>query len=130
MSQKKKGFALIEVLVVILVSVLVLTMVGGSMVFIATTTGELIQQAEEIQMARNIEKHLRTLYTQEGNLNYLNLNNGNIVYEDEIIFSDSCLNDFEIKTENDFIKCYMRFQSGKQFEFIIGIENKNNGGKE
>ena len=59
MSKKKKGFTLVEVIVVMLVATLVFSMVGGTMVYITITTGNLIKQSEEIDMAKNIEKYVR-----------------------------------------------------------------------
>ena len=59
MSNKRKGFTLVEVLVVILVSTLILATVGGTMVYISSTTGELMNESEEIDAAKNIENYVR-----------------------------------------------------------------------
>ena len=130
MKQKKKGFTLTEVMVVILVSTLVLAMVGGTMIFITTTTSELIQEAEEIEMAKNIEKYLRSLPRAD---NYyieravaFDKKTGNIKNrKEEIIFSNTGLIEFIMGPEyvDGFMKCYMKFQSGKVFEFIIRVES-------
>ena len=117
-----------EVLVVILISTLILAMVGGTMVFLTTTTGNLIQQSEEIEMAKNISNYFRNLYekgnhTLDYNLNF-DKNTGSIYYETEkIIFSNTGLTHFEISPDKDkvFIKCYMTFQSGNKFEYIVGL---------
>ena len=129
MKQKKKGFTLTEVMVVILVSTLVLAMVGGVMIFITTTTSELIQEAEEIEMAKNIEKYYRNLHNS-GNehLDYnLSLENGNIMndHTGDVIFFYTGLTDFDIlyKDGDDFVRCKMIFESGKQFDFIIGTQD-------
>ena len=117
-----------EVMVVILVSTLVLAMVGGTMIFITTTTSELIQEAEEIEMAKNIEKYYRNLHNNgEEHLDYnLDLVNGNIINKatGDIIFADTGLTFFDIfyKYGDDFVRCKMIFESGKQFDFIIGIQ--------
>lgn len=115
MSQKKKGFTLIEVLVVMLVATLVFTMVGGVMVFVTTSAGEFIDQAEEIEMARNIEKYLRQNHDLE-----MNANGDLINTNGEIVFADTGLKSFDV-TNGDFRKCQMVFYSGREFEFIIDV---------
>ena len=129
MLHKKKGFTLIEVIVVMLVATLVFTMVGGTMVFITTTTGDLIHQAEEIDMAKNIAKYLRA---NCDNLIIIDNNGGNVQYSlniDELndAFSNASLPNFEIIKEDqnsEFIKCKMTFTSGREFEFIIDTVEK------
>ena len=126
---KKKGFTLIEVLVVILVSTLVLAMVGGTMIFITTTTGNLIQQAEELEMAKNIEKYLRTLpkdsnYYIERAFTFDQASGDIKNRQGEVVFANTGLIEFEIGPNyvDGFMKCHMKFQSGKTFEFIVKNE--------
>lgn len=141
MLQKKKGFTLVEVLVVILISGLVLSMVATAMIFVITSSGDLIQQAEDIDMAKNIEKYLRNTYREKTDCDFQieysendSANNGVFSIDTEgnmyevvddgtkIIFSDTGLTVFTISSEeNGFIKCYMRFDSGKEFSFTLGI---------
>ena len=149
--QKKSGFTLVEIIVVIAISAIVLTMVGTTMVFMTNVSGNLLEEAEDIDMAKNIEKYLRGLVTDKENpleswedllitfhsLNneskntFFKIDNGNIIeiekQEDgtwkdvKTIFSDTRLSVFSIQQEGDFIKCKMIFESGKEFEFILGI---------
>jgi prepilin-type N-terminal cleavage/methylation domain-containing protein len=140
MLQKKKGFTLVEVLVVILISGLVLSMVAGAMIFVTNSSGELIHQAEDIDMAKNIEKYLRNLVDRDledivwtefeidikGNdreNRYFSIDeSGNFIDNSgQKIFSDTGLTDFEIKIDNGIIKCYMKFDSKKEFTFTLGI---------
>ena len=147
--QKKSGFTLVEIIVVIAISSIVLTMVGTTMVFMTNVSGDLLEEAEDIDMAKNIEKYLRGLvndgfspdslimtfpYLNEINKNdvFEIDNNGNIkeVSSDKPIFSDTGLVVFYItgknvdeEDENDFVICYMEFDSGKHFEFILGPVN-------
>ena len=136
MLHKKKGFTLIEVLVVMLVSTLVLTMVGGTMVFITTRTGELIHNSEEINTAQNIEKYLRYLAQQTDDIDCLDINNdssiivwneqnGDIYYNDKTVFENTELTFFNLWLEDDFLKCKMKFQSGREFEFIVIYVEEN-----
>lgn len=121
MLHKKKGFTLIEVIVVMLVATLVFTMVGGTMVFITTTTGDLIHQAEEIDMAKNIAKYLRANFTFEENIDdpdYI-INDPDYITKIDV-FSDVSLKEFKIYLKGNFIKCSMTFESNRNFEFIIG----------
>lgn len=123
---KKRGFTLIEVLTVILVSTLVMAMIGATMLFTINTTGDLIQQAEEIEMAKNIESYYRNLYN-DGiyDLDFnLSLENGNIKHGNKIIFSDTGLEKFDITPgfDDGFIRCEMIFESGRKFDFIIGLQ--------
>ena len=153
MLQKKRGFTLVELLVVIAISAIVLTMVGTSMVFVANTSGKLIQEAEDIDMAKNIEKYLRGLIkennvnlselitSQENSVIYnqvFKIENGKLIEKNKenTIFTDTGLTEFEIFSENDFLKCKMVFDSGKEFEFILGVlqndtndENNENSGE-
>ena len=138
--QKKSGFTLVEIIVVIAISAIVLTMVGTTMVFMTNVSGNLLEEAEDIDMAKNIEKYLRGLVDDEHKTldelkifyNKINSvqnnvfeidNDGNIKENTsgKTIFSDTRLSVFSIQEEGDFIKCKMKFKSGKEFEFILGI---------
>ncbi|MBR2381336.1 MAG: prepilin-type N-terminal cleavage/methylation domain-containing protein [Clostridia bacterium] len=150
--QKKSGFTLVEIIVVIAISSIVLTMVGTTMVFMTNVSGDLLEEAEDIDMAKNIEKYLRGLVNDDKNplqswdelkISFPNndKNNnaffriddeGNIkeISSDKPIFSDTGLVVFYIteknvdeEDENDFVICYMEFDSGKHFEFILGPVN-------
>ena len=132
MSKKKRGFTLVEVIVVMLVATLVFSMVGGTMVYITITTGNLIKQSEEIDMAKNIEKYVRNnIQTIMDNSpqGTLNEETNETVYIQDISqlgqegFSDIELVTFKIyqkNDESDFIRCNIEFKSGRQFDFIIG----------
>ena len=141
MKQKKSGFTLVEILVVIAISAIVLTMVGTTMVFMTQMTGDILQEAEDIDMAKNIEKYLRNFsqdqiseiveqeYTQGNETKFgifLIDENGNLKQEGKIIFSDTGLTSFIVDKKDadkdsvyDFIFCKMQFDSGKEFEFIL-----------
>lgn len=145
MRKSKKGFTLVEVLVVILISGLVLSMIAGAMIFVTNSSGDLIHQAEDIDMAKNIEKYLRNLtddfqdllpksedsivYKGEGEVSFGLFKidaKGNLIEfgendTEKKIFSDTGLTHFEIMTEGGFIKCSMTFDSGKHFVFTLGI---------
>ena len=138
--QKKNGFTLVEIIVVIAISAIVLTMVGTTMVFMTNVSGNLLEEAEDIDMAKNIEKYLRglvddgcspdnltmtfpDLYNKSKNTVFEIDNDGNIKENTsgKTIFSNTRLSVFSIQQEGDFIKCKMIFESGKEFEFILGI---------
>ena len=139
MLQKKKGFTLVEVLVVILISGLVLSMVASAMIFITTSTGDLVHQAEDIDMAKNIEKYLRDNWVNVSiNEDIIwNIDNGNEVEfssfaidengnlveleEEKTVFSNTGLVNFKITNDDGIIKCYMKFDSKKEFTFTLGI---------
>lgn len=121
MSDKKKGFTLVEVLVVMLVATLVFAMVGGTMVFITTTSGELLHQSEEIELAKNIEEYLRTLdNSQLSAVKCDEETNWNLLLGDETVFSDTGLVEFSIDPSDGFNRCHMKFESGRHFDFIVG----------
>ena len=147
MRKSKKGFTLVEVLVVILISGLVLSMVAGAMIFVTNSSGDLIHQAEDIDMAKNIEKYLRNLVDQESEEidwtsfeisikdnvrenNYFKIDeSGNLIDKDnQRIFSDTGLTEFTINNDDGFIRCSMTFDSGKNFVFTLGIVPENNAG--
>lgn len=130
MVKSKKGFTLMEVLVVVFISTLLITMVAASIIYISKTTAKLIQEAEEIEMARNIEHYFREVY-ESGNVD-LDYNikfdetNGNIMSGTTAIFSYTDLEYFNIYLDNDeFFKCDIIFNSGRKFEFIIGLYGAN-----
>ncbi|MBO5716167.1 MAG: type II secretion system protein [Clostridia bacterium] len=141
MLQKKSGFTLVELIVVIAISAIVLTMVGTTMVFMTNMSGDLLQEAEDIDMAKNIEKYLRSFVDENKKLTknlemdfkneekpaneVFKIENGNLIELDDekTVFSDTGLEEFKIYTDNNsgFIKCYMKFDSGKEFEFILSV---------
>lgn len=142
MSNKRKGFTLVEVIVVILVSTVLLTMVIGAMTYINNTIGDFIQQAEDIEMAKNIEKYFRSIDINDLTVG-LNNEDNKVVYKNytleessdsiyksgEVIFYDIGLEEFEISrnTDSNVVKCYMKFHSGVEFEFVVGIIDTKNG---
>ena len=88
-------------------------------------------------MAKNIEKYLRAQNYNEGNLHnedtsvegkitydMFKINSdGNLLYKENVtVFTDTNLESFEIYQKNNdgFIRCYMKFKTGRQFDFIIG----------
>ena len=56
---KKRGFTLVEILVVLAITTLVLAMVGGLLIFMADTSGKLIHKSEELMLVQSIETYLR-----------------------------------------------------------------------
>ena len=143
MSNKRKGFTLVEVIVVILVSTVLLTMVIGAMTYINNTIGDFIKKAEEIEIARNIEKHFRDININDIIADFNNENDGidvcqkygvnessDLINESgEIIFYNTGLKIFKIyrNTDSNVVKCYMKFHSGIEFEFVVGIIDTKNG---
>ena len=121
--QKKKGFTLIELLVVMLISSLILSLVAGTMIFITNSAGKLIHEAEDIDMAKNIEKYLRGL--DKDALELVDLtDDGNLTFNGEIIFTNTGLtanSKIDDEDEDEFIRCYLEFDSGKEFKFILGV---------
>lgn len=145
MSNKRKGFTLVEMLVVILVSTLLFTLVAGTMIYITNTIGGFIKKAEEIEIARNIEKHFRDININDIIADFNNENDGidvcdkygvnessDLINESgEIIFYNTGLKIFKIyrNTDSNVVKCYMKYDSGIEFEFVWGIIDKEGVGK-
>ncbi len=136
MLYKKKGFTLIEILVVMLVSALVLTMVGGAMAFIATKTSEMLMDSEEINTAQSIEKYIRYIAQKSDDIDLLitndshsmivwNEQNGDIRYNDKTVFGNTGLTFFNIWLEDNFVKCKMKFKSNREYEFIVMYSEDN-----
>ena len=152
---KKRGFTLVEILVVVAITTLVLAMVGGLLIFMAETSGTLIHKSEELMLVQSIESYLRGKYEigvsdlisisydsntdcinygnsvvfKETNLKefyiYLDINNNN-----EYDVDDLTINDLNEASEC-FIRCKLVFepngrtQGNHTYDFIIGI-NKDN----
>ena len=141
MVKSKKGFTLMEVLVVVFISTLLITMVAASIIYISKTTAKLIQEAEEIEMARNIANYFELLEDEDFSRLTYKEDIGIVLYEDyvlsassdltykskNIIFSETGLEKFQIYRVLDtgFIFCSMEFQSGRTFEYIIGYCSEN-----
>ena len=120
MLRNKKGFTLIEVLVVILVATLVIALVCGTLIFITKSTNNFVVQSKEIDTAKNIEKYLRSV-ENISDIKYSE-STDELLCDDVVIFSDTGLTRFEIVNEGEFIKCYMEYSSGSEFEFIIDVQ--------
>ncbi len=140
---KKRGFTLVEVLVVVALTSLVFALVGGTFVFLASSSGDLIEKSEELILTQTIEKHLRTL--DKNNDNKINFagdsGNGyciyddantepNVIWKDSILtigetqYTDTGLSSFQIwDDDKGFIRCTMKYQNGGTYTFIIGIKN-------
>ena len=133
---KKRGFTLVEILVVVAITTLVLAMVGGLLIFMAETSGTLIHKSEELMLVQSIESYLRGVYENEGAASLLNgnvkLQEGNIKNGDNVIFKDTDLSVFRIYLDDEkFVRCELTFepdgrtQGNHTYDFIIGI-NKDN----
>lgn len=64
---KKRGFTLVEILVVLAITTLVLAMVGGLLIFMADTSGKLIHKSEELMLVQSIETYLRGVLEYKDN---------------------------------------------------------------
>ena len=129
---KKRGFTLVEVLVVVAITSLVFALVGGTFVFLATSSGDLIDKSEELILTQTIEKHLRSL--DKDNDNKLAFTS-NVIWDDvtktltigDTKYTDTGLSSFEIfpfpqEGSQQFIKCRMTYTKGGTYTFIIGIK--------
>lgn len=87
---KKRGFTLVEVLVVIAIATLVFALVGGTFVFLATSSGNLIHKSEAIIQAQTIEKHLRSFVSEDNRVN-------NDIFNQSMISFDSNKDTLTIK---------------------------------
>lgn len=56
---KKRGFTLVEVLVVLAVTTLAFILIGGFLVYLSESSGMLITESEELITAQSIEDYLR-----------------------------------------------------------------------
>lgn len=133
---RKRGFTLVEVLVVIAISAIVMTTVGTTFVFIATSSGDLIHRSEELMEAQTIETYLRGLVEKEGFIEELKKvdhdeNNGDITYDGNIRIAGTTLVDFTIYTEPAkgkeglyFVKCRLEYESS-EYVFTLGISNES-----
>lgn len=138
---KKRGFTLTEVLVVIAITTLIMTMLGTTFVFMATSSGNLIHKSEELTQTQSIETYLRSLIATntENNKGYINtlittnkektdcvvyLDDGNIYLKtgesSKVEFKDTGLTEFKIYQYDKFIKCELKYKNST-YEFILGL---------
>lgn len=148
---KKRGFTLVEVLVVIAISAIIMTAIGTTFVFVATSSGDLIHKSEELMEVQNIETYLRGLIKDASQdeitekLKDVKLdkdNNNSIVDGDETIIDNTELKDFKIETEEAeeaevgelyFVKCTLTYENA-EYVFTLGISSQEfssteNGGE-
>lgn len=129
---KKRGFTLIEVVVVIAITTIVLGMVATLFVFMTNSSRELIVKSEQIMLAQSIENSVRG-YAKDKGAAYLV---DKIVFEDEkiihnngtpdnlgddkVLFEDTNLSIFSITIQDDFVYCTMQFKDATYYNFILG----------
>ena len=138
---KKRGFTLVEVLVVIAITTLVFALVGGAMVFLTKSSGDLIHKSEAIIQAQTIEKHLRSFVDESNNIEGLKVGDNNKYTIKDVVFEDSndtlTINGTEyegianftlLKTEGNgddsFVRCTFTIVNNNQsteYTFILGI---------
>lgn len=128
---KKRGFTLVEVLVVIAIATLVFALVGGTFVFLATSSGNLIHKSESIIQAQTIEKHLRSFVSEDNRVN-------NDIFNQSMISFDSNKDTLTIngtkyegidrfslsKDDDSFVRCSFTVINNNKttdYIFILGI---------
>lgn len=141
---KKRGFTLVEVLVVIAITTLVFALVGGAMVFLTKSSGDLIHKSEAIIQAQTIEKHLRSFVDESNNIEGLTVGDNNKCTIESVVFEDSnntlkiygteyegIANFTLLKTEGNgddsFVRCTFTIVNNNQsteYTFILGIYTK------
>lgn len=145
---KRRGFTLVEVLVVIAIASLAFSLIGGFLIYLTETTGRVIDKSEEImttqtikdsirgviEKAENKQETLESLFTgsfsieNDKNENgYFRLENGDFIRyssgaDREIIIEDTGLGWFSIIVEDGFYVCRLHYESGAEYKFIIGVE--------
>ena len=137
---KKRGFTLVEVLVVIAITTLVFALVGGAMVFLTKSSGDLIHKSEEIIQTQTIEKHLRSLVGDENkctlnaqqnqSMNIYQINGLEVKWDNKTLtingteYDDTGLYSFSIDHSSGFVKCTLTYTNGGTYTFILGIYTK------
>ena len=141
---KKRGFTLVEVLVVIAITTLVFALVGGAMVFLTKSSGDLIHKSEAIIQAQTIEKHLRSFVDESNNIEGLTVGDNNKCTIESVVFEDinntlkiygteyeGIANFTLLKTEGNgddsFVRCTFTIVNNNQsteYTFILGIYTK------
>ncbi|MGM9632566.1 MAG: type II secretion system protein [Eubacteriales bacterium] len=129
---KKRGFTLIEVVVVIAITTIVLGMVATLFVFMTNSSRELIVKSEQIMLAQSIENSVRGYAKDEGSVNLVGkivLEDGKIIHnngttdnpdDDKVLFEDTDLSIFLIAIQDDFVYCIMQFKDSTYYKFILG----------
>lgn len=127
---KKRGFTLTEVLVVIAITALIMTMLGTTFAFMATSSGTLIHKSEELTQTQSIETYLRSLIAKGtydinklADENIVTLDeNGNLKVNGKTEFKDTGLKSFTIYHYDKFVKCKLIYEKNDAtYEFILGL---------
>lgn len=136
---KKRGFTLVEVLVVIAISTIVMITVGSTFVFIATSSGDLIHRSEQLVQAQNIETYLRSIVEDctsadiVSELQRVKHEDGYIKCDDKRMIDAEGLKTLLIITEQGkgkdkyFVKCTLEYSDGEKYDFILGISDADYG---
>lgn len=141
----KKGFTLVEVLVAMFCSILILTTITGSLIFIEKMNTQLIDKTSNLYKIRVVEKYIKNNYTEEMTLN---VKDGNVYYGSTMIVENSLIVDEGIKFNSEayddkynkindedsssssvkyiHTTCTITYNEGveKQFTFIANISSK------
>lgn len=133
---KKRGFTLVEVLVVVAITSLVFALVGGTFVFLATSSGDLIDKSEELILTQTIEKHLRSLTNNSASIKIseYSLDKNGIITQCKINaitvkFENNTLTIDETQYEDiDSFYFYLVLAEGNQYFFKCHISFGNDGG--
>ena len=149
----KRGFTLVEILVVLAISTLAFVLIGGFLVYLTESSGMLIHESEELMTAQSIEDYLRGYIDLEVEDDQSNKNqvfeslktkfdpttnsntegiirmnsDGSLLKSGQAIFKNTGLTFFNVYESSDgFLKCEMHFENGAKFTFILGVY-KNGG---
>lgn len=125
---KKRGFTLTEVLVVIAITALIMTMLGTTFAFMATSSGTLIHKSEELTQTQSIETYLRGLIAKGtydidelADENIVTLDGGYLKVNGKTEFKDTGLKSFRIyKDDNNFVRCELKYDKS-EYNFILGL---------
>lgn len=142
---KKRGFTLVEVLVVIAITTLVFALVGGAMVFLTKSSGDLIHKSEAIIQAQTIEKHLRSFVGDNNKVYFSKIDNNYVLSKDKLdnpspnVICNNTSKDLIIngtkyegisgfslykKDDDHFVRCTFTIFNNNQsteYTFILGI---------
>ena len=129
---KKRGFTLVELLVVIAVTTLLLTTVGGTYIFMAQSQGNLLDKSSELFFAQQIADYFTDTCANE-----LKNQLGDKTEDVKAIFKNANIANCKIykNDEDSFIRCTLTFNrtitygsnSNNTYTFIIG-KTTNDGG--
>lgn len=117
---KRLGFTLAELLVTMFIATIALTMITGTVIFMSKANDELIEDSQNTYKIQIImdKIHSEEYSTKDGYHECFKLKEGDLTKNDEVVVSDTKLENLVFYNQDEFIYCELVFPN-KSYRFIV-----------